>query len=822
MKGDNSNKKDSKEKIAVPKYGFKVNLDHEYPEPRTPNFVPSFRIIWDLLPMIMRYLWYYITYKIRGKSIVMDYVNLQRGKMIYGVPLGGIGSGTIGRGYKGEFCRFQLRPDLCEYNTVDANQFIVTIKDENQDTIFQSCLSTYKKKSLSSWKSLLDGSKCKYTGLYPRAWTEYDLSKYGVKLTCRQISPVIPHDYESSCLPCAVFVWDIENIGDEERSVTISLTFKSGTGTKKLDKESTSSSKCFAYQNLEGVILYHALEKMLCAYTLAIKSTDKVNVSKCLYFNPNSNGSTIWDQLNQNGEFEKVSKKSPRTRHTFGEMAVAVAGKTKISTQSKQSIEMVLAWDMPNIIYPVDQKKYSRFYTEQFGKENAALKIVDFAMENYEKWEDGIFNWQKPVLDDSELPDWYKSALFNESYFISDGGTMWLSVDDELKKQLSDSDPRKTFGRFAYLEGHEYRMYNSYDVHFYASHALSKNWPELQKSLHYDLRDYVFLELPDKMKMLYNGDVVERKKPDSVPHDAGDPGESPFTLINSYPIHDVSNWRDLNPKFVLQTYRDATTTGKINVQYVQDMYKACDTVMRKSLVYDIDNDGLIENSGEPDQTFDSWVMIGSSSYCGGLWLAALYAMTQMAECLQKLDDEKFYKKILKKGVASFNKKLWNGKYYNFDCSENQSRSVMADQLNAQWYLGCIGDGGKYPVFPKVNVQSALRSIYENNVLCFCEGSMGAVNGFINGQVDTVTVQSQEVWTGVTYALAATMIQEGMIEEGFKTAGGMFQSMTERFGMIFDTPEALYCESHYRAIGYMRPLSIWSMQLAWEKRKLVVG
>lgn len=63
------------------------------------------------------------------------------------------------------------------------------------------------------------------------------------------------------------------------------------------------------------------------------------------------------------------------------------------------------------------------------------------------------------------------------------------------------------------------------------------------------------------------------------------------------------------------------------------------------------------------------------------------------------------------------------------------------------------------IFPKSQVYSALRTIYENNVLCFCEGKMGAVNGFLKGQVDRITIQSQEVWTGVTYALAATMIQE---------------------------------------------------------------
>lgn len=45
---------------------------------------------------------------------------------------------------------------------------------------------------------------------------------------------------------------------------------------------------------------------------------------------------------------------------------------------------------------------------------------------------------------------------------------------------------------------------------------------------------------------------------------------------------------------------------------------------------------------------------------------------------------------------------------------------------------------------------------------------------------------------------------------------MFKSMTEKFGMIFNTPEALYAKSWYRSMGYMRPLSIWSMQIAWEQ------
>ncbi|KAJ8963421.1 hypothetical protein NQ318_018901 [Aromia moschata] len=784
---------DKNEKMP-PKYGLKLKLNHVYPENRSQNYTPTLRVVWDMLPLILRYLWYYIKYKLTGKSIVMDYLKVQRAKQIYGKAAAPLGEAT-----EESFCRFQLRPGIYEYNTVDANQFIVTIKDEHQETIFHSLLSTFPKKSLSAWESKIDGSRCQYTGLYPRSWTEYDLSDYGIKLTCRQISPVIPHDYDvtAHCL-ARVFVWNAENISDKERTVTVAFTFKNGTGNKKGDRASTCSSKSLSYLNSEGVVLYHTIDKMQCAYVLAARTDDKVKISKCLYFDPNSDGTKPWIQLKTQGEFEKEAKSSHG--HRQGHCHVPRLGHALHKLPGKE-------------------KKYFRYYTENYGRENAAVKIVQAALVKYNEWEQSINEWQEGVLSDSDLPDWYKSALFNESYFISDGGSVWVSLPEDEAKKLPERDPRRTYGRFAYLEGHEYKMYNSYDVHFYASHALHKNFPFLQRCLQYDLKDYISVEIPEKITMLYDGCIAERKYPNTVPHDAGDPGEEPFLLLNSYPIHDVSYWRDLNSKFVLQSYRDAFVMplGKPDIQYVMDMYDACYIVMRKSLKYDKDGDGLIENSGVPDETFDTWVMQGPSAYCGGLWLAALHAMADMADLLGKLDDKKFFEDVLTRGKKAFEDKLWNGLYYSFDCSKNQGTAIMADQLCAQWYLKCCGVKD-YTIFPKDHVQAALKTIYENNVQKFCNGNMGAVNGFINGDVDTHTIQSMEVWTGVTYALASNMIYEDMLEEAFSTAGGMYKSMSELFGLSFDTPEALYARKYYRAIGYMRPLSIWSMQMAWEERK----
>jgi len=129
-----------------------------------------------------------------------------------------------------------------------------------------------------------------------------------------------------------------------------------------------------------------------------------------------------------------------------------------------------------------------------------------------------------------------------------------------------------------------------------------------------------------------------------------------------------------------------------------------------------------------------------------------------------------------------------------------------------------------------------------NVLGFNGGTMGAVNGMMpDGNPDTFSVQSEEVWTGVTYAVSALMIShvsvlllliicgrvytvimfdnsycidcsQGLREEGFNTAKGIYNTVYNNIGMAYETPEAIYSKKAYRSVGYMRPLSIWSIQM----------
>lgn len=75
------------------------------------------------------------------------------------------------------------------------------------------------------------------------------------------------------------------------------------------------------------------------------------------------------------------------------------------------------------------------------------------------------------------------------------------------------------------------------------------------------------------------------------------------------------------------------------------------------------------------------------------------------------------------------------------------------------------------------------------------GARGAVNGMLaDGRVDMSAMQSREIWPGVTYGLAASMIQEDMVDIAFHTAAGVYAAAwsQEGLGYINFSPSVGFC------------------------------
>lgn len=94
--------------------------------------------------------------------------------------------------------------------------------------------------------------------------------------------------------------------------------------------------------------------------------------------------------------------------------------------------------------------------------------------------------------------------------------------------------------------------------------------------------------------------------------------------------------------------------------------------------------------------------------------------------------------------------------------------------------------------------------------------MGPVNGMCpDGRVDRSSEQSQEVWAGTAYALAAFMIGRGLASEGWETARGVAAVTYDR-GLWFRTPEGYDENGDFRAALYLRPMAIWAIEEALER------
>ncbi|XP_051129367.1 uncharacterized protein LOC127250240 [Andrographis paniculata] len=822
-----------------------------------------------------------------------------------GVPLGGMGSGSISRGFRGEFKNFQILPGICETSPMMANQFSIFISRDGGNKKYASVLAPGQHEGLgkssdhgiSSWGWNLNGQHSTYHALFPRAWTVYDGEPDPeLKISCRQISPFMPHNYRESSLPTAVFVYTLVNTGKERAKVSLLFTWANSIGGSSHLSGEHVNEPFVAEDGVSGVLLHHKTAKDNHPVTFAIAACETQNVSvsvlPCFGLNEGScvTAKDMWGKMVQDGHFDRDNfTKGPSMASSPGEThCAAVSASTWVEPHGKCTVAFSVAWSAPKVKF-CKGKSYHRRYTKFYGtSKDAAKNLVHDSLTNYMLWEEEIQKWQNPILKDNRLPEWYKFTLFNELYFLVAGGTVWidsnLPVEDsgsvistitskkKSKKSKKAKAANKTLatavkesavndrdasvnadsingrqmasttssdeeeltihggklmnpmndnddvGKFLYLEGVEYIMWCTYDVHFYASFALLELFPKIELSIQRDFANAVLFEDRQKVKFLAEGNSGIRKVKGAVPHDLGT--HDPWHEMNAYNIHDTSRWKDLNPKFVLQVYRDFAATQDLS--FGADVWPAVRAAIEYMEQFDRDNDGLIENDGFPDQTYDAWTVHGISAYCGSLWIAALQAAAAMAI---QLGDHSFAEKCKEKftkAKAVYEEKLWNGSYFNYDSgSSSNSKSIQADQLAGQWYTAA---SGLPDLFDDCKIQSALQKIYDFNVMKVRGGRMGAVNGMHpNGKVDETCMQSREIWTGVTYAAAATMIHAGMMDQAFAAAEGIFTAgwSEEGYGYSFQTPEGWTTGGHFRSLIYMRPLAIWAMQWALSTSKSIL-
>ena len=749
-----------------------------------------------------------------------------------GAPVGGFGAGTFSRSYRGHFERWHVKAGIHKYQDVANNQFAVFAQQDG-GTPVSMALAVGKPQgwTMGAWNWNYPAGDGEYAALYPKSWFAYGTKALPVRMTVEQFSPILPNNYKETSYPVAVYRWTAENPSNKPLTVSIlfswtnmvgwfrdqSRAFDGALNAQDINRVVTEKT---AAGDATGIVFDRlrqgpVTEEWDGQFAIATMPGSGAEVTYLATYPVEGDGSEVWRPFSKDGRLPNLA--SP-VASSGDPLAGAIAVRFTLAPHERRLIPMALSWDLPVVQFG-GGRKWNRHYTHFFGTEGThAWEIARTALEHHEEWSKTIDAWQKPIAEDEKKPQWYRGELFNELYFLADGGTLWGHEREGLG---NPEHPSAKEDSFSSMECFDYSYYGSLDVRFYGSFPLLRWWPEIDKQ---EMREYTDT-IPESNPQRYiwgwlsarDHQLVEftRKTPGAAPHDLGAPQEDPIVNSNQYNYQDVSNWRDLNSKYVLMIWRDYALTGQKDEAFLRYSWPAVKQAMEHLKQYDTDGDGLIENGGFPDQTYDDWIATGESAYTGSLYLAALKATARMAEKLGEPATADAYDALEERAAHAYIKKLWTGQYFRYAVKGQDTDAVMAEQLAGQWYASLTGLGD---LVPKEMRRSALRKVYELNVRKFARGEMGAVNGVgpeggalhTNGQMD-------EVWTGTTFGVASHMIAEGLVDQGFATAKGVNNVVWRDRGYFFRTPEAYDIRGLYRASMYMRPGAIWAMEYALDKK-----
>ncbi|GAB1539650.1 GH116 family glycosyl hydrolase [Scytonema sp. NUACC21] len=765
----------------------------------------------------------------------------------HGMPLGGFGAGCIGRSPRGDFNLWHVDGGEHVFKNIPACQFSLFESDGASSRAYALCTEAPEDGSLSAWQWYPasregHGNTGTYYALYPRSWFVYE-GVFQAQITCEQFSPIWSGNYKESSYPVAVFVWTASNPTNAPIALSIMLTWQNMVGwfTNALKspevKLRDDGSPVYEYQpclnqsqgNFNKLVESAGVIGCLMSrvgknervqegdgqWCIATQKHPKVEAHYQTRWNPAGTGEEIWQRFSQDGSLPNNTDETPVTEGK--QLGAALALRFTLQPGETFNLPVVLAWDFPVTEFAAGVT-YDRRYTDFFGCNGQnAWAIASTALVEYQTWQAQIQSWQIPIVDRQDLPDWFKMALFNELYDLTSGGTLWSAA--------SKRDP---IGQFAVLECLDYRWYESLDVRLYGSFALLILFPELEKAV---IRAFARAipksdETPRVIGYYYTigaeSPIAVRKVKGATPHDLGAPNEHVWEKTNYTSYQDCNLWKDLGCDFVLQVYRDFLLTGASDVEFLADCWSAVVQTLDYLKTFDIDGDGIPENSGAPDQTFDDWRLQGVSAYCGGLWLAALEAAIAICEVLTDYKhnnpknnpdnvavQKSIYQAWLEQSRPVYQEKLWNGQYYRLD-SESGSDVVMADQLCGQFYARLLGLPDIVPVDCAF---SALKTVYDACFLKFHHGQFGAANGVRpdGSPENPQATHPLEVWTGINFGLAALLVQMGMKDEAFDLTQAVVRQIYDN-GLQFRTPEAITAVGTFRASTYLRAMAIWGIYL----------
>jgi len=717
-----------------------------------------------------------------------------------GIPLGGMGAGTVEIRADGHFHDWQIMNNLPLGNgpaTAEMEDeglfFGIVAHDGNRSRelilnrprwfdrdaygsseIFKWTLDSYH----MPW--LEYPSEIAYDAKFPFADIEFATKNYPISAKLEAFAPFVPLDAKNSGLPVFFLTYALTNRSRVKQRVSFFGAIKNAVGYDYPKNESAirygESGKAawldFSRKNMPE------LAQSDGSMTMGMWTKKGGKSSFVLHA---AHPRDIYDPLMEIGVLENLDRSgfAGGVGNNLGageRLEKAVKGCSRgalartFTMEAGETVEVTvaLAWFFPNALQKVcrDSDKLEVMghqYANWFG---SSREVFDYARANF-----------------ADLRG--RSREFVDAYYASTADRWLLDAAGAQLTTLPKGVWWDKAGNWAVWEGLGCCGLQTLDITLYGSFPIVQFFPELQKK---------------QMEIIT-----------ATAQETGRPGHG-FARTFSPCCLWRNNRIDNDVQFVMLVWRDALWTG--DVEYVKRQWPAVEIFLKDVEATDKNGDGLPDNAGI-DQSYDQFPLFGTSAYVGFQYVAALRGAAYLARMQGMEQRAAELEAKAAKALETADKQLWNGEYYNlsFDAGKGTGNAgCMADQVCADWFWrqstgeGLLADGKAKRALAAV----AKYCTRPERFLANCDWPRG-------GEVKIRRLTSDQArcpWTGVEFAVAAHMLLMGLKREGVKVTRDVWDRY-EDVGMRFNHLE---CGDHY-----YRAMSSWAVYLsllgfAWDAPK----
>ncbi len=715
-------------------------------------------------------------------------------------PLGGIGTGNVSLGARGDLRDWEIFNNPAKGNTLPNTFFAIRLEPEGekaQTRVLEGPLSAPHIVSHGYHPVTSAGlprfAETKFKGEYPFANIEFKDPTMPADISLEAFTPLIPLNPEDSGIPCAILTYTVRNSSKKPMKLSLVGSLINPVGGVQLNQyhfvdpsqKGKSINEFRDSKDLRGLYLHAegiAENDLDFGSVSLVTNHPKVTVKPAW-----QRGAwfdflrEFWNDFSSDGqldalEYTDLPKDGNPDTGSLGLLDT-------LEPNEEKTYRFVLAWHFPNRLNSWQRSSENITRNNYAKRFDSAWSVAEYVVANFERLraETGIFH---QALFSTSLPSYVIDALSANIVPLRSHTCFWLE------------------------DGSFYGWEGCFDDFGCCAGTCTHVWSYAQTLA------YLFPSLERRMREIEFLTETE------------DDGYMTFRTFKPFGESFTWQWGEQKPEAavdgqmgcILRVYREWLLCG--DNDWLVKLWPA----VKRALAFapkqwDGDDDGVLD--GRQHNTYDI-EFYGPNPLSMIYYLAALRAAEEMAKVLGEEDTARTFHDAFEMGSRKTDAMLFNGEYYIQKLEDVNAHhyqhgdGCLSDQLLGQLHGRILGLGD---LLPRKHTESTLKAIFDYN---FCLDFTNHVNpqrtyvlndekGLLlcswpkGGEPDYPFVYSDEVWTGIEYQVAAHLIYEGGLKKGLE----IIEAVRERHDGVRRNPwNEVECGHHYA-----RSMASWAILLA---------